>query len=261
MSAKAFAPSPDTLLGPDDPPPVNIINSSGRSPFLLIGDHAGKAVPRKLGSLGISEAELSRHIGWDIGIAELGAILSEGLDAAFIHQSYSRLVVDCNRAPDRPDATPEISDGTEIPANRNLTAEERARRFTEIHAPYHAAIAAGLARRDAAGMPTAIVALHSFTPTMKGGEPRPWQVGILHDRGNLELSGAVLAELRREAEMCVGDNEPYRMDEIDYTIPYHAYPALRPCVEIEVRQDLLATSSQCRDWARVLARVLAAAHK
>ena len=238
-----------------------MINPAGRSPFLLIGDHAGKAIPRKLGSLGISGIDLARHIGWDIGVAELGMMLSEALDVPFIHQTYSRLVVDCNRAPDRRDAMPSVSDGTEIPANRDITADERARRFAEIHHPYHAAIAAKLAGRDAAGTPTAIVALHSFTPTMQDGEPRPWQVGILHDRGNLELSDAVLAELGREPDLCVGDNEPYRMDEIDYSIPRHAYPAMRPYVEIEVRQDLLATSSQRQDWARILARILTAAHK
>src|SRR5687768_2319492 len=95
------------LLADDDPPPVLMVNPRGASPFLLIGDHAGKAIPSDLGSLGLSEADLARHIACDIGIAALGAALAGALDAAFIAQAYSRLVVDCNRGPDAPDVIAE----------------------------------------------------------------------------------------------------------------------------------------------------------
>lgn len=65
-----------SLLGTEDAAPVTLVNPEGASSFLLIGDHAGKAVPAALGSLGLSAAELSRHIGWDICIAELCQILA-----------------------------------------------------------------------------------------------------------------------------------------------------------------------------------------
>ena len=82
------------LLSADDPPPVGIINPRGASPFLLIGDHAGNAVPSALRSLGLTGEDMTRHIAWDIGIAGLGERLSEELDAMFVHQTYSRLVID-----------------------------------------------------------------------------------------------------------------------------------------------------------------------
>jgi predicted N-formylglutamate amidohydrolase len=248
--------SNQTLLGADEAPPVRVINPGGASSFLLIGDHAGNAVPRKLESLGVSDADLARHIGWDIGIGDLGALLADRMDATFIRQSYSRLVIDCNRSAAQPDAIAEVSDGTPVPGNRGLTDADRAARFAEIHEPYQAAIGRELARRDAAGVPTTLIALHSFTPSMRGHD-RPWHIGILHDRGDTRFAQAFLAALRAEPDLIVGDNEPYRMDQIDYTIPRHAYPT-RPYAEIEIRQDLLATPAGCARWADLLARILPA---
>ncbi|MBD8546108.1 N-formylglutamate amidohydrolase [Sphingomonas sp. CFBP 8760] len=244
----------EPLLGHNDPDPVQIVNPDGRSDLLLIGDHAGNVVPAALGSLGIGPDDLNRHIGWDIGIAGLGEALAGMLDAVFIRQTYSRLVIDCNRDPARADAMPAVSDGTRIPANEVLTGADRAARVAAIHAPYQAAIAAELARRDAGGRQTQLVSLHSFTPAM-AGVARPWQVGVLHDRGELSLTHRTLARLRADPTLTVGDNEPYRMDGIDHTVPRHAYPD-RPYVELEVRQDLLADAAGVAAWATRLAAVL-----
>lgn len=244
------------LLTAADPPPVTITNPGGTSPFLLIGDHAGNRVPARLHALGLDDAELARHIGWDIGIAETGPLLAERLDATFIRQTYSRLVVDCNRSTTQADAIAPVSDGTTIPGNQGLSDAEKAERFAAIHEPYQRAIADELARRDAAGMRTIVVALHSFTPLMKGGNARPWHIGILHDRGDTRFAGAMLAVLRGAVGLSVGDNEPYRMDLIDYTIPRHAYPMARLYAEIEIRQDLIGTTEGCVYWADLLAAVL-----
>ncbi len=248
-----------TLLGTEDAAPVMVVNPKGASSFLLIGDHAGNAVPTRLNALGLSETDLARHIGWDIGIGELGAMLAEKLDAVFVRQTYSRLVIDCNRSPSQPDLIAEVSDGTVVPGNAALDEAARAARFGEIHAPYQDAIAAEIARRDAAGTTTMLVALHSFTPAMKGtlrDQARPWHIGILHDGGDTRFAQALLDVLRDEADLVVGDNEPYRMDLIDYTVPRHAYPARRPYAEIEIRQDLLGSTESCAAWADRLARLL-----
>ena len=94
------------LLEPDEPSPVRVLRAHGASPFVLTADHAGQCIPRRLGSLGVAAAELERHIAWDIGIAGVTERLSELLDAAAALQTYSRLVVDCNRDPSWPSAMP-----------------------------------------------------------------------------------------------------------------------------------------------------------
>lgn len=248
----------NALLGRDDPPPVDIFNPGGRSSFLLVGDHAGKLIPTALGDLGLPTGEIERHIGWDIGVAELGRLLATALDAPFIAQRYSRLVIDCNRTPGRADAMPEVSDATAVPGNVGLGEDDRAARVAAIQLPYQRAIGAELARRDATGVATILVALHSFTPVM-GGVARPWHSGVLHDLGNTRFATAMIEQLRGEPGMTVGDNEPYRMDVIDYTIPFHAYPKERPYLELEVRQDLLGNEAGVAEWCERLARLLPAA--
>ncbi|MDQ2764432.1 MAG: N-formylglutamate amidohydrolase [Pseudomonadota bacterium] len=243
------------LLGANDPVPVRVINPGGTAPFLLLGDHAGNLVPESIHALGLPPEELARHIGWDIGIGELGPILAEALDAVFIRQTYSRLVIDCNRDPARDDAMPEISDLTVIPGNRDLDAGRRAARVAAIQTPYQEAIAAEIARRDAAGQGTILVSLHSFTPAMQN-VPRPWQVGVLHDGGDAAFARALIGAFEADPALTVGDNEPYSMDAIDYTVPLHAYPKRRPYAEIEVRQDLIGTTAGCREWSARLAVAL-----
>ena len=243
------------MLDADEPEAAAIVNPAGGSPFLLIGDHGGRRVPRRLAGLGLPDAELARHIGWDIGVTALGEALAAALDATFVHQRYSRLVIDCNRDPAAPDAMPAVSDGTVVPGNAALDAAARAARVAAIHAPYHAAIGDAIARRTAAGQATRLVALHSFTPAM-AGVARPWHCGILHDGANDGLATAMLGRLRAEGDLVVGDNEPYAMDGIDYTVPRHAFASGLPYVEIEVRQDLLADDAGIAAWCARLARLL-----
>jgi len=177
------------------------------------------------------------------------------LDATFIAQRYSRLVIDCNRDPARADSIPAESDATAIPGNRDLTAEDRAARVAEVFTPYHARIAEELDARAVRGLPTVVVALHSFTPVMRAFE-RPWRFGVLH-LGDSAFSSAMLAALRTgEDAAAIGDNEPYRMDEVDFTIPHHAIGRGLDYVELEVRQDLLADAAGRQAVAERLARIL-----
>ena len=246
----------EALLAPDEPAPAIVRKGAPGCPFVLVADHAGNAIPRKLRDLGLGEADRTRHIAWDIGIAGLAESLAARLGAPLVRQRYSRLVIDCNRDPARADAIPEVSDGSMIPGNAALDKGARAERVGAIHAPYHAAIATALAARE---RPPIMVALHSFTPAMNG-HTRPWHAGVLHDRGDTRFSAAVLAGLRARIDAPVGDNQPYAMDGIDFTVPHHCYAAGRAYAEIELRQDLIADAAGQEWWAEVLAEVLTAAH-
>ncbi|MGJ4804518.1 N-formylglutamate amidohydrolase [Luteimonas sp. SDU82] len=244
------------LLGPDDPPPVQVLRADAASPWLLIADHAGQAVPAALSRLGLPQHELDRHIGWDIGIAGVTARLAERLDACAILQAYSRLVIDCNRPLDAPGSIVERSDGTEVPGNAGIHASARQRRIDAIFRPYHARIAVELDRRAAAGRPTLLVAMHSFTPEM-GGHRRPWHAGVLYQR-DTRMAHALLDALRDEGDLVVGDNEPYAVsDATDYAIPVHAERRGLPHVELEIRQDLIADTRGQQAWADRLARLFA----
>lgn len=245
------------LLSANEPPPVAVEYGGGASPFLLIADHAGNRVPAALGTLGLPQAELDRHIGIDIGILGVGRGLARRLGATLIHQPYSRLVIDCNRRPGRPDAMPEVSDGTRVPGNIGLGPDARALREAAIFRPYHARIEAEIDARMAAGRPVVLLALHSFTP--RHGDyvaPRPWHIGVLWNRDE-RLARALVDALDAEADLTVGRNEPYDVsDDIDYAIPVHAEARGLLHVEIEIRQDQIADASGQDAWSERLARVL-----
>jgi len=251
--------APKRLLGPTDPEPVTVDNANGTSPFLLVADHAGNLIPRTLGRLGLGDPDLQRHIGWDIGIAGLGRLLSDALDAVLIRQNYSRLVIDANRPPGSAASIPEVSELTPVPGNLGLDEAGKAARAREIFWPYHERIEAELESRRRSGRPTVLIALHSFTPIFKG-VARPWHVAVLYNR-DPRLAQSLLALLKRQSGLIVGDNEPYFVsDATDYTIPVHGERRALHHALIEIRQDLIAEEKGQRDWAALLADLLPAAH-
>src|ERR1700733_14539419 len=243
------------LLEAAEVPPVTEENTAGRSPFLLTCDHYGRLIPRALGDLGLPASELTRHIAWDIGIAGVAEQLSKHLGAHLIAQRYSRLVIDCNRPPCVASSIPVLSEATTVPGNEGLTrAAEEARR-SAIFEPYHRRIAEVIDRRLHDGRPTVLVSLHSFTPVY-AGIARPWHVGTLYHR-DTRLPPLLLKLLRGEAELVVGDNEPYAVsDETDYTIPVHGEARGLMNSGIEIRQDLIAEPAGQGEWAERLARIL-----
>jgi predicted N-formylglutamate amidohydrolase len=248
----------EPLLDPDEPSPVVTLNDAGPSMFFLTCDHGGRAFPHRLGPLGLAEPDTLRHIAWDIGIAEVARRLSALLNAPLVAQTYSRLVIDCNRDPKVPSSIAELSEDTPIPGNIGLSETERQARHDAIFRPYHDHIAAALDRREATGQATALVALHSFTPVFKGVS-RPWQIGVLFNRDE-RLARPLIELLRADGDLVMGENEPYRVTDLtDYTVPVHAERRGLPYVELEIRQDLIAEPAGQGEWAVRLARLLPAA--
>lgn len=240
------------LLMAGDPPPFSVHNEKGRAPLLLLCDHASNAVPKALGSLGISEAELARHIGWDIGGLDASIALAEALDAPLVASGYSRLVIDCNRWPGGEGSIPEVSDGTLVPANKGLTKADVDARADACFWPYHREVDRHLDRMAADGRRIALLVMHSFTPQMNGFK-RPWHVGVLWN-DDASLPEPLLAELRRDPKLIVGDNEPYSARaSYEYTLNAHARQRKLPHCSLEVRQDLIATPEEARAWGRRLA--------
>jgi predicted N-formylglutamate amidohydrolase len=244
-----------TLLEADEPPAFRVERPNGISPYFLTCDHAGARIPRKLGSLGVSAEDLGRHIAWDIGAAGVAVELSAALDAFAILQTYSRLVIDCNRQPGIPDSIVRISEATPVPGNETVSAAEAADREREIFHPYHHRIRTELDMRHAQQRPTVLVSVHSFTPRFHGNQ-RPWHAGVLYNR-DARLAVELLRRLRQEPGLVIGDNEPYSVgDTTDYTLPEHGERRGLLHVGIELRQDLIAAAAGQSEWAERLARAL-----
>ncbi len=234
--------------------PYHIEGGSRPARWIVTCDHATNAVPDFVGggSLGISPSDMARHIAYDVGAAGVACALAAALDAPAILSNFSRLVIDPNRGEDDPTLVMKLYDGTVIPANRHVSDEDFLRRLNRLYRPYHTALAELAARRA----DTVIVSVHSFTPQFRGRPPRPWHIGLLY-AADTRLARPLVARLREEPDLCVGDNEPYGGHLPGDSIARHAIAFERPNVLIELRNDLIETREAQAAWGARLAPILA----
>ncbi len=248
------------LLADDEPPSFIEIGRQGLSDFVIVVDHAGRRIPRRLQDLGLPASELTRHIAWDIGALGVARQAAAALDATLVAQNYSRLVIDCNRDPGVPTSIPRRSEAVEIPGNIDLSDAEIGARRAEIFYPYHNHISTLLDERAATGRPTLLVAQHTMTDVYHGAR-REMHAAVLYNRDR-RFAGLVLDALRRETGLIVADNQPYFVsDETDYSIPHHGEARGLPHVEIEIRQDLVADDAGQAQWAGRITRALLEARR
>lgn len=235
--------------------PFHVEGETRPSRFLITCDHAANTVPPDLGgTLGLPPEDMARHIAYDPGAAGVSRALGELLDAPVILSNFSRLVIDPNRGEDDPTVLMRLYDGSVIPGNREACGTEKQRRLDAYHRPYHRALERLAARRP----DTVIVAVHSFTPCLRGRAPRPWHIGILH-AWDTRLSDPLIALLEAEPDLVTGRNQPYDGHLPGDAIDTHALKHGRPNTLIELRQDLIVTPEQQADWAHRLAPMLAEA--
>jgi len=233
-------------------------NPKGAGPFVIVCDHASNTIPEEYESFGFGDAALETHIAWDPGALAVARRLSEGLDAPLFWPDVSRLVIDCNRSPDVSSLIVTASEGQSVEANRAVSGAERSRRLERIHTPYHDAIDSCLARRLATGLPTALIAVHSFTPVYFGNA-RPWQVGIVFD-ADRRMADLLIRGLEADKALTVGINEPYSpADHVYYTVARHAGARGFPAAMIEIRNDEIGDEAGQRSWADRLTGILHAA--
>ncbi len=235
--------------------PVEVDGEGRTGRWLVTCDHAANTVPPDMPcGLGLPDADMARHIAFDVGAAGVSRALAAHLDSPAVLSNFSRLVIDPNRGEDDPTLLMKLYDGSVIPGNRHADAAERARRLAAYHRPYHAEIARLAARRP----DTVICAIHSFTPQLRGRAPRPWHVGVLHAQDR-RLADPLLDLLRAEPDLCVGRNQPYDGTLPEDAMDRHALRANRLHVLIEIRNDLIETAAQQAAWGARLAALLQSA--
>lgn len=241
----------------DWPPAVEILNETGRSPFVLICEHASNHIPAEYAKLGLDDKELGRHIAWDIGAADVTRALSKRLDAPAFLGGYSRLLIDLNRPLHVADSIPLHSEATDIVGNHSLSAAERERRARLMFHPFQDSLRAHIDQRATRGQRNILIAIHSFTPVYLG-QPRSWHAGVLFDKA-AALGQALITELSRDRMLNVDANVPYSVSaEADYALVVHGDLLGNPAALIEIRNDLIADADGVAEWTDRLAQALSA---
>lgn len=231
--------------------PFEILGADRPGRWVVTCDHATNTVPAELGgTLGLPDADMDRHIAYDVGAAGVTKALAKHLDSPAILSNFSRLVIDPNRGEDDPTLLMRLYDGTIIPANRNVILADIEARLNAYHRPYHAALAGLMARPN-----PIMLAVHSFTPRLNGRSPRPWEVGVLY-ADDARLAHPLIAALRAEGDLTVGENQPYAGHLPGDAVDRHALSAGHPNVLIELRNDLISDAKGQQYWADRLAPLL-----
>ena len=240
--------------------PFEVLEGDRSLGLVLVADHARRDLPEEYGDLGLPGSEFERHIAYDIGVETVTRELAALLGAPAIMANYSRLLIDPNRGEDDPTLIRQLYDGTVVPANYPMAAEERERRLDGFYRPYHDAVGAMIASVAAAsGKPPLIVSVHSFTPVMQG-LARPWHAGVLWDLDD-RAARPMIDMLAADPALVVGDNEPYDGALRGDTMFRHAIVNGFAHALIEVRQDLIAGQAGVDEWAARLATAVEAINR
>jgi predicted N-formylglutamate amidohydrolase len=231
-----------------------IIAGAADSGVLVLADHASNAMPAEYRKLGMPEAELARHIAFDIGVEGMARAMASQLGCPAVLSRFSRLLIDPNRGDDDPTRVMRLSDGAIVPGNARIDAAEVERRAARFALPYHQAVTDTLDRMTATGPLPVVISLHSFTPEMKG-RARPWHAAILWDN-DPRLPLPLLDALRSDGSLIIGDNEPYDGALEGDTMSRHCTARGLAHALVEVRQDLIANDADAQSWAEKLASAL-----
>lgn len=254
---------PYILAMPDDlrpnlrEEPYEVVNGDVRSGTLILCDHASNIVPQDVngGTLGLPDADMNRHIAWDIGAAGVSVELARLMNAPAILSRFSRLVIDPNRGEDDPTLVMRLYDGTIIPGNRHVKPEDVEYRLNRFHRPYHDEVTRLIDRAEEFHPQPALISVHSYTPQLKGRGLRPWHVGVLWDADG-RIAEPLIERLRQEDDLCIGDNQPYSGQLKGDTMSRHGTDRGFSHVLIELRHDLIDTASTQKAWAARLAPIL-----
>lgn len=242
-------------IGGLDSDAVEILSPGAASPVIVLCDHADNRLPGEYGDLGLPAGEFERHIAYDIGAAGVARELSGLLGATSILSRWSRLLIDLNRGLDDPTLIMRLSDGAVIPGNRHLDDAERERRVERFYRPYHNAVSRLIDERLERGIAPVLLSVHSFTPVWRS-RARAWHTGVLWDK-DPRLAVPLIAALRGDRALVVGDNEPYTGKLRGDTLWQHGTCRGLAHAIIEIRQDLIADGVGQLEWAKRIGGVMA----
>ncbi len=229
---------------------VSVRKADAAPKVLIVCEHASNRIPPHLHSLGLQEDLTSSHIAWDPGAWQVAEFLADVLEADLVTGQLSRLIYDCNRAPEAHDAVPEKSETHDIPGNQDLSDADLLDRVALVYKPFRDALASAISdRRPSLEL---LVTIHSFTPVFHDKQ-RDVEVGVLHGRDKA-FALSMMANARVAAGLDVRLNEPYGPQSgVSHTLDVHGAENDLPSVMIEIRNDLIANATSQRGMAHLLA--------
>lgn len=187
------------------------------------------------------------HWASDIGAAAFTRRVAALMNAPAVLSTFSRLLIDPNRALDSETLFRQNADGHQVHLNEGLLEAEKQQRITRFYEPYHAAVSDVIRRSRG----DTVFSIHTFTDDYEG-DRRILELGVLFDDDE-EPAYRLIRHLE-SLGFHVLANEPWSgKGGLAYSPVRHAKEFDRTALEIEARQDLIIQE----DFAQRLAEALA----
>ena len=216
----------------------------------LCCEHASARIPPPWTTTAADAPWLQTHWSLDLGARALTIDLAARMGAPAVLARFNRLLCDANRPEHAADLCRAEVEGHVLSFNRGVDAAERERRLARFHRPYHGRID----RMLADGQPGLLFSVHTYTPRYLD-QVRQVQLGVLFDLHD-EL-GAHFAELLRPTGLQVEENAPWSGKKgLAYSPDRHGRAAGIPYLELEVRNDLLASAAAVSRIGATVAQAL-----
>jgi len=238
-----------------NPKPYVILPAKSASPVFCFCDHATNYIPARFNNLGLSEADLARHISWDIGAETLTRQFCKTFGAAGLLARFSRLLIDPNRAKNSNSLIPKTSDSTAIPGNQNLSQAERTTRIDQYYEPYHQALEAQLDQAVKRFADPLVISIHSFTAKPNTGKARALDIGLLWKVDEAKAL-ALKVEIETVHPYIIDMNVPYSALKLNHSMDRHVIPRGLRHITLEIRQDLIDNKTKADKVAKHLTKAL-----
>ncbi|HBU49542.1 MAG TPA: hypothetical protein DEB46_14645 [Myxococcales bacterium] len=223
-------------------------------PLVITCEHATNRLPAEFTMTEADRPWMETHWAYDPGAGELTRQIVKRKACCAVMSRYSRLICDPNRHIADDDWIREQAEGYAISFNQGLPEQERERRRAVYYEPFHLEIDRCLGERLERGGDVLLLSIHTFTRNYMG-QIRDMEMGVLFDR--FDPVAARFGQHLREQGFRTELNEPYSGKEGGiFCAARHGSRHGVIYLELEVRNDLLATQDAIEDVAERVCRAL-----
>lgn len=222
--------------------------------LILTCEHGGNHVPAAYRHLFKGHYDILRtHEGYDIGALSVARHLARRIAVPLFFADETRLLIDQNRSPGNPRLFSRFS--------RHLSEAQRTCLIRELYQPHHQRVVQAVKARVAGRIPLLHLAIHSFTPVLRG-KTRNADIGILYDPAS-SAERSVAASLRAVLGAALPGvrircNYPYRgtSDGLTTALRSKFGTARYAGLEMEINQALLSVSRKRQRIGHTLAAAI-----
>lgn len=232
---------------------VTVVPGGRNRDIVLICEHAGNRIPEAWENLGLPDAFLQTHFGFDLGSKKLTLEIARKIGATAIVSEYSRLFLDYNRKMHDPACIRPDMGGIPIPLNLSVSDEEKELRERIARYPVENAIRDWV--EGSQSKAKAVISIHSFSPVWELTF-RKCEIGVMW-KWDDRLPVPLMQSIRECGPFEVDDNLPYSFKDNDwFTLDRHGLAIGVPNAYIEVRNNLIDDAQSLEKASSVLAAAM-----